>query len=41
MGQLISGLNLRPGEALVPELGFNLAGKLAYMYINIYVSIKF
>ncbi|CAO3657596.1 unnamed protein product [Mucor hiemalis] len=24
MGQLISGLNLRPGDALVPELGFDL-----------------
>lgn len=24
MGQLISGLSLRPGDALVPELGFDL-----------------
>lgn len=27
MGQLISGLNLRPGDALVPELGFDLESK--------------
>lgn len=28
MGQLISGLNLRPGDALVPELGFDLESKI-------------
>lgn len=28
MGQLISGLNLRPGDALVPELGFDLESKV-------------
>lgn len=27
MGQLISGLSLRPGDALVPELGFDLESK--------------
>lgn len=34
MGQLISGLNLRPGDALVPELGFDLESKFNISFVS-------
>lgn len=38
MGQLISGLNLRPGDALVPELGFDLESKIFLLNLLCVIS---
>lgn len=38
MGQLISGLSLRPGDALVPELGFDLESNIILLNLLNVVS---